>query len=173
MAVSINHKSEESMIRLRRGKWSQPGVPHHGWICVGMEDLGEPTGQCEMCEAQAIRYVHQMKHPEYPDELGVGCVCAEHMETDKGASRSREKDLKNVAEKRKRWLTRKWRLSKKGNPFLNTHGCHVTVFDRLLRWGAVVSRTDDNEKCYAPGSYASEELAKEAAFNLLIRKGWI
>jgi hypothetical protein len=114
VAVPINHKSEESMIRLRRGKWSQPGVPHHGWICVGMEDLGEPTGECEMCESQAIRYVHQMKHPEYPDELGVGCVCAEHMETDKGASRSREKDLKNVAEKRKRWLTRKWRLSEKG-----------------------------------------------------------
>ena len=39
------------------GKWSQAGVPHKGWIWVDIEDLGEPSATCEMCETQEIRYV--------------------------------------------------------------------------------------------------------------------
>jgi hypothetical protein len=55
------------------GKWAQPGVPHKGWRCVDIEDLGEPSATCEMCEAQEIRYVHHMEHPSYP--LGaVACA---------------------------------------------------------------------------------------------------
>ncbi len=58
------------------GKWSQQGVPKKGWACIGFEDLGEPSTQCEMCENQDIRYVHQMQHPDYPHILECGCVCA-------------------------------------------------------------------------------------------------
>lgn len=38
--------------------WDQPGVPHKGWVCVGLEDLEAPDGDCEMCGKEAIRYVH-------------------------------------------------------------------------------------------------------------------
>jgi hypothetical protein len=58
------------------GKWSQQGVPQKGRICISFEDLGEPATQCEMCENQDIRYVHQMQHPDYPHILECGCVCA-------------------------------------------------------------------------------------------------
>ena len=61
------------------GKWSQPEVPHRGWSCIGTDDLEEPSQLCEMCESVEIRYVHFMKHPNYPETLGVGCICAEHM----------------------------------------------------------------------------------------------
>ncbi|GHV31592.1 hypothetical protein AGMMS4952_20620 [Spirochaetia bacterium] len=57
----------------RRGKWSDKGVPHKGWKCIDIEDLGEPSLTCEMCESQEIRYVHYMKHPGYKDILKVGC----------------------------------------------------------------------------------------------------
>ena len=57
-----------------------PGVPHKGWFCVDLEDLGDILGTCEMCETQSIRYVHHMEHHDYPDVLGVGRVCAEKME---------------------------------------------------------------------------------------------
>lgn len=43
------------------GKWSQQGVPKKGWTCIGFEDLGEPSTQCEMCENQDIRYVHRIR----------------------------------------------------------------------------------------------------------------
>ena len=51
------------------GKWSQVGVPHKGWICVSVDDLGAPDAVCEMCETREIRYVHHMEHPDYSDSL--------------------------------------------------------------------------------------------------------
>ena len=55
-----------------RGKWSEKGVPKKGWICVGIDDLGEPSTICEMCESVEIRYVHSMQHPNYAETLDVG-----------------------------------------------------------------------------------------------------
>ena len=49
---------------------------------MSVDDLEAPDAVCEMCETQEIRYVHHMQHPDYPGVLGVGCVCAEHMEED-------------------------------------------------------------------------------------------
>jgi len=63
-------------------KWSLPGVPHKGWTCTSVDDLGTPDQVCEMRETQDIRYVHHMEHPDYPESLGVRCVCAENMEND-------------------------------------------------------------------------------------------
>ena len=65
---------------MARGKWSLLSVPHSGWQLGGFEGLGDFVGTCEMCETQSIRYVHYMGHPNYPDVLGVGSVCAGHME---------------------------------------------------------------------------------------------
>ncbi|WP_040441047.1 hypothetical protein, partial [Roseibium aggregatum] len=92
------------------GKCSQQGVPKKGWTCIGFEDLGESSTQCEMCENQDIRYVHQMQHPEYPDILECGCVCAGKMEEDYTAASRQETESKNLARRRARWLTRKWKV---------------------------------------------------------------
>ncbi|MQT13074.1 hypothetical protein [Segnochrobactrum spirostomi] len=62
------------------GKWSMPGVPHKGWTCIDIEDLGAPDAVCEMCERQDIRYVPAMQHADYPEILHCGCICAGHME---------------------------------------------------------------------------------------------
>lgn len=59
-------KADQHRRLMGRGKWSQRDVPHKGWTCVRVDDLGEPSVTCEMCEFQAIRYVHHMSHPEYP-----------------------------------------------------------------------------------------------------------
>ena len=63
----------------RYGRWSEPGLPHKGWICIDVIDLGEGASKlCEMCEHADIRYVHYMAHEDYPQVLDVGCVCASH-----------------------------------------------------------------------------------------------
>src|SRR5260221_13852227 len=98
------------------GKWSLPGVPQKGWSCVGVDDLGSPDAICEMCEIQQIRYVHTMTHPDYASDLEVGCVCAEHMEDDYVRPRMREKALRSAAGRKKKWLSRSWKISKRGNP---------------------------------------------------------
>ena len=104
MAVNI---LESKAVSAGRGKWSVPGIPHSGWTCIDVTDLGDIGPICEMCETQAIRYVHTMENPRYPHPLECGCICAAQMEREyEGASvpikaaRDRESKLKNRAIRR-------------------------------------------------------------------------
>jgi hypothetical protein len=97
------------------GKWSQPGVPHKGWTCIDVYDVGEPSHLCEMCEEQLVRYVHVMEHPDHSEALDVGCVCAGNMEQDPVGARKRETRLKSRQRQRGQWLDKPWRVSEKGN----------------------------------------------------------
>ena len=112
------------------GKWTQPGVPHKGWQCQSMEDLGEPSETCEMCETQTIRYVHYMEHPDYEEVLGVGSVCAGHMEENYTAPKERENQLRQRAPRLAKWMQRRWRWSQKGNPFINHMGFNIVLYRR-------------------------------------------
>lgn len=58
-----------------------------------------PYEQCEMCGNEKIRYAHVMIHPEYPEEIHVGCVCAEKMTDDYDTPRKRETAVRNNYEK--------------------------------------------------------------------------
>jgi len=159
-------------IHTNRGKWSQPGIPHRGWKCVGVEDLEEPAQLCEMCESVEIRYVHFMEHPNYPETLGVGCICAEHMEGDYGKPRNREKQLRSKSRRRQTWSNRQWRISAKGNPYLNTEGFNLTVFpasdQRGQFWGLRVTHRENGTSQLGRRRYASEADAKKAALDALI-----
>jgi hypothetical protein len=132
------------------GKWKQREVPHRGWTCVDVQDLGEPSAVCEMCETMTTRYVHIMEHEDYDGQLEVGCVCAEHMEQDRVAPKRRERLLRNAARRRQTWLTRKWRQSKRGNSFLNTRGYNVVVYPAAGAWAFNITK-DNPLAGYVPG----------------------
>lgn len=155
----------------KRGKWSQSGVPHKGWTCVGVEDLGDPSAVCEMCESVEIRYVHHMEHSEFPEALGVGCVCAEHMENDYLRPREREAKLRMASRRRRNWHKRKWYVSQSENFYLNTDGFNIQVYrvDAHSRaWMiAVVNRTSLNRR-QGRKSYLTAEDGKRAAFDALL-----
>ena len=153
----------------RRGKWSDPGVPHRGWHCIDLEDLGEPLQQCEMCEAQEIRYVHHMKHPAYPKTLGVGCVCAGHMEQDLLGARARDALIQARASKRRRWLTRRWKVSAKGNEWLQTDGYRVIVYPKASAWGVTVVDVATDGTTHGRRFHPSPDRAKLAAFDFITR----
>lgn len=160
---------EERLIAAGRGKWSQPGVPHLGWRCVDVEDLGGPLSECEMCEAQPIRYVHHMKHPDYPRVLGVGCVCAGNMEGNRAAAEGREAGMRGRAGKRSRWLSRRWRVSEKGNHWIRADGYRVTVYKRGAGWAAMVSDDNDSFVERSRNHYATRDRAKLAAFDFITK----
>lgn len=111
--------------------WATPDVPHKGWACIEIVDLadgeGEYSGQCEMCGYYPLRFAHQMEHQEYSGVLGVGAVCANKM-AEGYNSKVYERQLKNRAVRKNKWLTRKWRISQKGHPFLNIDGKNIGVF---------------------------------------------
>jgi hypothetical protein len=159
------------------GKWSQPGVPKKGWSCIGVEDLGEPEAVCEMCEAQEIRYVHTMTHPDYAAELHVGCVCAANMEDDYVRPRLREKALRCAAAPKKRWLSRKWQTSARGNSYLNTDGFNIAIrANRDGTWGGRIEERGSGRFVASKKRYPTEDAAKLAAFDdmefLKTKRGW-
>jgi len=149
------------------GKWSRPGVPQKGWTCIDIEDLEEPSATCEMCETQEIRYVHYMQHPRYRDVLACGCVCAGHMEEDYEGSRQRELVLRNASARRRKWLTRYWRFSRNGNPFLNVEGYNVVVYPAGQGWGFRVSKRTTDQSVVSRRQLDSMDAAKLRAFDAM------
>ena len=130
-----------------------------------------------MCETQDIRYVHHMEHPDYPRTLAVGCVCAEHMENDYEGPRRREKALRNAAQRKRRWLSRKWKISAKGNAYLNSDGLNVTVFQKNPKlWGARIEDRATGRSVSSRRPHQTEDAAKLAAFDAMIflkkERGW-
>ena len=158
------------------GKWSQPNVPRKGWTCFDYSDLGSPSAICEMCEHQEIRYVHHMSHPNYHGTLAVGCVCAENMELNYNAPKERERKLKNIAAKRRKWLSRNWKISSKGNDYIVVDGIHVVVFKKSGKWAARITDQMSEESLTSSRPYPTQDEAKLAAFDAMVKlrktKGW-
>ena len=154
-----------------RGKWAIHGVPHKGWVCVDEDDLGEPSAICEMCETMEIRYVHYMRHDNYPETLGCGKICAGHMADDYAGAERRERKMMSRAVRRARWLRRSgWRWSMKGNEFINVDGYNIAVFQHDDgSWGARILDRRTNETTPAQRRYPTSDSAKLAAFDRMMR----
>ncbi len=115
--------------------WKRDDVPHEGWICTGIIDLGEPVGTCRMCGHQIIRYVHIMKHPDYYRTIGAGCVCAGRMEGDPDAARERENAFKNRQSRRETFLRMPLKRSRNGHEYLKYKGEIITVLEDKFKKG--------------------------------------
>jgi hypothetical protein len=121
-----------------------------------------------MCEAQEIRFVHTMTHPDYPGALDCGCDCAGHMEGDLEGAKDRDRAMKNAAGRRQRWPGRTgWRFSRRGNLYIRHAGYLITVFEKSGQWSASLSRGDD-PPIFAQRLYPSQYAAQLATFDALI-----
>lgn len=163
------------------GLWDKPGVPHKGWTCVGMIDLGadadgmdfdtrkhELYEQCEMCGQDGVRYVHLMQHSEYPDELRVGCQCAEKMEEDYDSPRRRESKLRNRQLRKVNFLKQQWVRSRNGNFVLKYNGHLITIMKSKFNeeeFGVVYAAFSTWE--YREQKIRDFTTAKLAAFDLI------
>lgn len=125
--------------------WNEAGVPHKGWSCVGVEDIaessygGEPIEyeQCEMCGQEKVRFVHIMRHPEYPHELRVGRICAENMSDDYVNPSRAEASLKRRALRRKNFDKTKWNYNSQKNTYSKKYkGEYITIMQsKYGNWG--------------------------------------
>jgi hypothetical protein len=161
---------EEKYVKNKFGKWSKSGVPHKGWECIDIEDLGEPSEICEMCEKNEIRYVHYMKHSDYPDILAVGCVCAGNMEENLLVARKRDDFMKSRSNKRKKWINhRSWKISRKGNIWIKSEGYIIVMVDHNSYWNASIKSENDEVNEWLPRRFDSISAAKLAAFDYLTK----
>ena len=143
----------QSRPAMDRGKWSQQGVPHKGWQFCNLTDLGDLIGTCEMCETQSIRYLHHMEHPDYDAVLGVGSVCAGHIEENYKAAQEREREAKSIAKRRMRWMKAPWKKSLKGNSYINRNGFNVVMYRSSGRWAYRI-RERQSERSWSKSGFA-------------------
>jgi len=161
---------EIEFIEKNHGKWSQPDVPHKGWTCVDIEDLGEQPAVCEMCEKQSIRYVHYMEHPNYEDTLRVGCICAGHMEENYNKAKLREDFMKKRSSKRLRWINNnRWKISRKGNNWIESDGYIVVMMEQNSFWKGLIKNDNIGFKIWSKRQYKLINEAKLAAFDYLTK----
>lgn len=157
--------TEAQAVARKRGKWSDPGVPHRGWTWKSVADLGAPEQDCEMCEAMTIRYVHEMTHPKLRRPFRVGVVCAGNMAQDLEGPRTRETAVKSLAARRERWLGRKWRTSPTTNrSWISAYGYRVTIFEGPT-FGATIADIEKNEIVDRVRGAATKDQAKLQAFD--------
>jgi hypothetical protein len=94
------------------GRWCEPGVPHSGWECVVVEELGD-LATCDMCQSAQIRYGHHMQHADFDLTLVCCRGCAEQMcELYDGREAEREARADAAREKSLRMIV--WRASSSG-----------------------------------------------------------
>ncbi|MFA6947670.1 MAG: UvrD-helicase domain-containing protein, partial [Eubacteriales bacterium] len=117
--------------------WKHDDVPHDGWHCTDVIDLGQPNGVCGMCGYQIIRYVHMMSHPDYPRTIGAGCVCAGRMEGDVERAKRRESDFKNREARMVSFIGHKLKKSRNGNQYFKIGDEIVTIIPDKFRPGHV------------------------------------
>ena len=140
--------------------WKRDDVPHEGWYCVGVTDLGAPCGVCEMCGYQIIRYVHHMVHNSYGGTLNVGCVCAGKMEGDIEKAKKRERDFKNREARKESFMNRKWNQSRNGNPYIKIKNHLIVLYKK--KGEEIWKYSIDNEFC--PEIFKTKEDAMQSAF---------
>ncbi len=153
------------------GRWDQKGLPHKGWSCDDVIDLGSDEAMddsdyatCKMCGQERVRYVHVMSHPDLSESISVGCICAGKMNGDYEGAKRRETTLKNKAARKAKWLSRKWRTSMKGNPFINVDGQNLGIHKSKTRWGYRIGKN------FGPDLYPTVDEAKLALFEAYWQK---
>ncbi|WP_192182169.1 hypothetical protein [Mesorhizobium amorphae] len=135
---------------------------------MNIEDLGETQMTCEMCESQAIRFVHYMENDRYNGPLACGAVCAGHMESDLARAEARDKKMRSSSSRRRRFPNRAgWKINAKGNHVLRANGYRITVFRKRIFWGAVVSRPPVDTPYFTREKFSTVEAAKMAAFDTM------
>jgi hypothetical protein len=120
--------------------WNGEIVPDKGWTCKEVIDkygesrfftfnaqIGEFYEKCQACGKENIRYVHVMKHPEYPKLLRVGSICAGHMEDNSDAPKERERKVTNRQNLKMNFLSKDWKYSKNDNQYLMYNGKCITI----------------------------------------------
>lgn len=143
--------------------WKRSDVPHDGWTCTDVIDLGEPVGTCRMCGHQIIRYVHIMMHPEYPRAIGAGCICAGKMEGSVEKAQERENAFKNRMARIETFLKIPMKKSRNGNEYIKYKDEIITLIKDKFNDGNFKTVFRNNFSA----SHPTKEDALMDAFNII------
>lgn len=101
--------------------------PTYGWEYCGMEDLGDLTGECELC-GHEIRYEHSLFHKKW-GYIVVGSQCAESLLNNGMASEEEELCKKKAARFRRYLNSPKWKSIRRGYKYDNLDDFIILIWD--------------------------------------------
>ena len=91
------------------------------------------------------------------------------MENDYEGAQQREKGTRNASSRKRRWLTRDWRVSKGGNPFLNADGYNIVVYPAGSRgWNFRVKNCFTEKGVASRQPLITQDAAKLRAFDAMV-----
>ena len=146
--------------------WNKLNIPHKGWQLLECVDTLEPIHQCDMCDKENIRYTHKMYHPELPEYLWVGCVCAGHM-TDDYTAKLAEKKTRNRTMHKNRWMRDGWNIlpidDDKVYTYKSVHNTPWGVYELKDGWHYNVGYTHSHE------SFIDQQSAMENLYKVYMQ----
>lgn len=100
-------------------------VPRRDWEAVGVDDLGDLSGECDLC-GTSIRHVFLIEHRKWP-AMEVGEICCDRLTCTDEATEYMD-ELRLAKERRKRFVSSsRWQNSSEGHLSIRQKGIAVTV----------------------------------------------
>lgn len=100
-------------------------MPRSGWTWVGVDDLGDLVGECDLCGTE-LRYVYAIEHAVW-GAMAVGTDCCDKLTQSTQASEYHAKYIKLV-EARKRFVSStRWTLEVDGSLSIMQKGISVRI----------------------------------------------
>ncbi len=150
-----------------------PGCPKANWTWLDCIDLKEDQGlefdeyeDCEFCGQEKIRYVHELKHTDWPHVIRVGRICAARYTTVSPAELEKhEAILKNRSQRRQRFpMLKSWKMSTKGNHHIDYLDHHILVVKKSNGFGIKI----DNK--WGTITFSSERDAMLKAYDVVVKR---
>lgn len=146
-----------------------PEPPQDGWWLRRWEDLGADPAfwiRCDNKCGHRLRYVHFLNHHDWPGCIKVGCCCAAKLSSDYDPTEY-ERRMISLAKREQLFVTSpRWRVSKKGNPWLKAGKRIVTIFSKGPWWFACIAKKGEPQPSWG-NDFLSIEAAKRWAFRRL------
>ncbi len=108
------HASEHGIVR-----------PFQGWVCVGDDDLGDLSGECDLCGTQ-IRYVFFVQHEKWP-AMEVGEICCDHLTQTSEASDYMDSKRRYALRESRFISSSRWKRNQDGLLSLMQKGQHISL----------------------------------------------
>lgn len=108
-------------------------MPRQGWNWVGVDDLGELGGNCELCGTE-IRYVYAIEHTDW-GSMAVGTDCCDHLTQTSEASEHHDKYIKMIDARKRFVRSKRWKQTPDGTHAIIQKGIFVEVWKQSDGFG--------------------------------------
>lgn len=132
--------------------------PNVGWNYLGMDDLEDLDGNCQLC-GQAIRYVFHIQHPDW-EPMAVGTDCCDSLTGTQLASNHME-SIQRFQSRRNRFVSSKRWKEEDGGLAIRQKGIELRVVPNAGQFQILMDEVLGRKR------YATLEAAKLLAFEVI------